>query len=817
MDTLLKDVRYGLTGLWKHPSFTIIVVAVLALAIGANTVIFSIVDGVLMRPLPYADADRLVMIWGGFQKLSIERLAAKAAEYEDYRAQTQLFEQVAAFDTQTFNVTGADQSESITGARVTPNLLATLGGKVQQGREFGADENQNGRSSVVILSHEFWQRHFGGDRDAVGQTVTLNDQKYLVIGVMPADFQFPHASLPVAEPAALWVPLVYPAETVTQRAGPYHLDVIARLKPGVTLQQAQSEMTALGQRFENQYRGYRGPNGEDGGWRIAVKPLRDEVVGNSRRPLLLLLGAVILVLLIACANVANLLLVRAAVRQKEFAIRLALGASRWRIVRQLLVESLLLAVLGGTLGLFLASWGIRLLKGLQAANLPRVDISIDSRVLVFMLLLTVLTSLVFGFVPAWRASQFDLQRTLKENRPTSIGSWRNNSWRNALLVSEVALSLVLLIAAGLLIKSFLRLQEVKPVIAVAQLLTVDINLPDSRYHESEQVAGFFQELLGRVKSLPGVRGATFGTSRPLSGVAVNDPFAIEGRPLDPRNITFAGWQIVGAEYFHTLGIPLVQGRDLTLHDMDKTAPPVAVISETMAHRYWPEENPIGKRITLGLPRRDNPWITIIGIAKDVPRRLDSLAGPDWFLSRPYAPQRNQILFVAAGGNPSDLAAQVRSVVADIDPSQTVANFRTMNEVVADTIAPRKFNMSLLALFAGIALTLASLGIYGVMAYSVAQRTHEVGVRMALGAQKSDVLRLVIKNGMTLTLIGIGLGLVIAFWLTRLMTTLLFEVTATDATTFIAVPAFFMLVALLGCYIPARRATKVDPLVALRYE
>jgi putative ABC transport system permease protein len=817
MDTLLKDVRYGLTGLWKHPGFTIIVVAVLALAIGANTVIFSIVDGVLMRPLPYSDSDRLVMIWGGFQKLSIERLAAKAAEYEDYRAQTQLFEQVAAFDTQTFNVAGADQSESITGARVTPNLLGTLGGKVQQGREFGADENQNGRSSVVILSHEFWQRRFGGDRNAVGQSVTLNDQKYLVIGVMPAGFQFPHASLPFAKPAALWVPLVYPAETVTQRAGPYHLDVIARLKPGVTLLQAQSEMTALGQRFENQYRGYRGPNGEDGGWRIAVKPLRDEVVGNSRRPLLLLLGAVILVLLIACANVANLLLVRAAVRQKEFAIRLALGASRWRIVRQLLLESLLLAVLGGTLGLFLASWGIRLLKGLQPANLPRVDISLDSRVLVFMLLLTVLTSLVFGFVPAWRASQFDLQRTLKENRPTSIGSWRNNSWRNALLVSEVALSLVLLIAAGLLIKSFLRLQEIKPVIAIAQLLTVEINLPDSRYHEPEQVAAFFQELLGRIKSLPGVRGATFGTSRPLSGVAVNDPFAIEGRALDPRNITFAGWQIVGAEYFHTLGIPIVEGRDLTLHDMDKAALPVAVISETMAHRYWPDENPIGKRITLGLPRRDNPWVTIIGIAKDVPRRLDSLAGPDWYLSRPYAPQRNQILFVAADGNPAELAAQVRSVVAEIDPSQTIANFRTMNDVVADTIAPRKFNMSLLALFAGIALTLASLGIYGVMAYSVAQRTHEVGVRMALGAQKSDVLRLVIKNGMTLTLIGIGLGLVIAFWLTRLMTTLLFEVTATDATTFIAVPAFFILVALLGCYIPARRAAKVDPLVALRYE
>ena len=816
---MLKDIRYGIKSLRQHPGFSIIVVTVLALGIGANSAVFSVVNGVLLRPLPFRDSDQLVMIWGNFLKLDIERLTAKAAEYEDYRTQSQIFEQVAAFDNQSFDLSGGDQAERITGARVTANLFSMLGAQVEQGRWIATDENQIGHDNVVVLSHGFWQRRFGGKASAVGQSLRLNDQDYTVIGVMPANFQFPHASFPFAAPADLWIPLVYPAEQVAQRQGPYYLNVLARLKSDVTLTQARAEMNALGAAFESQYRGYRGPNGEDGGWRITLRPLREEAVGNSRRALLLLFGAVALVLLIACANVANLLLVRAAARQKELAVRLALGASRWRIARQLLVESMILALVGGISGLLVALWGVDSLTALRVESLPRLqEINVDWRVLTFAALLTIFTGVLFGLVPAWQASRFDLQRTLKENRAAAIGDWRHHYWRNGLLIGEVALSLVVLTGAGLMVNSFLRLQHIKPAIATARLLTVEINLSDSHYREAAQASGFFQELVRRVGGLPGVEAASLSTARPLSGTARNDPFSVEGRPLDASNPSFAGWQMAGANYFHTLGIPLIQGRDLTLQDMDEAAPVVAVINETMAHRYWPNENPLGRRLTVGLPRADNPWVTIVGIAKDLPHRaIDSLAEPDWYLSRPLGPQRNQILFVRTAANPAQLATPVRNIVAAIDRNQPVANIKTMSDVVADTVAPRKFNMLLFALFALIAMVLAALGIYGVMAYSVAERTHEVGIRMALGAQQSDLLGLIVRNGLMLTLIGVAIGLAIAFALTRLMTTLLFGVTPTDAITFAGVSAFLILVALIACYIPARRATKVDPLVALRYE
>ncbi|HYN25546.1 MAG TPA: ABC transporter permease, partial [Pyrinomonadaceae bacterium] len=815
---MLNDIRYGVRNLVKHPGFTIIVVIVLALGIGANTAIFSVVNGVLLRPLSYRDSDQLMMIWGNFLKLNIERLTAKSAEYEDYRAQGQIFEQVAAFENLSLSLTGEEQAERITGARVTANLFSMLGAQVEQGRGFLSDENQTSHK-LVVVSHGFWRRRFSGKASAVGQTLRLDDQDYTVIGVMPEDFQFPHARFSFAEPADLWIPLVYSREQVAQRQGPYYLHVISRLKSDVTLSQARAEMNALGQRFESEHRGYRGPNGADGGWRITLSPLQEEAAGSSRRALLLLFGAVALVLLIACANVANLLLVRAAIRQKELALRLALGASRWRITRQLLVESLILAVLGGVSGLLIALWGVDSLAALQAANLPPMqEISVDWRVLVFTALLTILTALIFGLIPAWQASNFNLQRTLKENKGAAIGGWRRHYWRNGLLIGEVALSLVVLIGAGLLVNSFLRLQHIQPAIATDKLLTVEINLSDSRYRERAQISGFFQELVRRVEALPGVEAASLSTARPLSGVARNDPFSVEGRALALNNPSFAGWQMVGANYFQTLGIPLVQGRDLTFQDMEEAAPAVAVINETMAHRYWPNENPIGRRITVGLPRADNPWATIIGIAKDLPHRaIDSLPEPGWYLSRPPGPQHNQILFVRTAVNPSQLAAPVRDVIAEIDRDQPVTNIKTMSDVVADTVAPRKFNMLLFGLFAVIAMLLAALGIYGVTAYSVAERTQEIGIRMALGAQKSDVLGLVISNGVMLTLIGVAVGLALALALTHLMTTLLFGITPNDATTFALVSAFLILMALLACYIPARRATKVDPLVALRYE
>jgi predicted permease len=816
MHSLLQDLRYGVRMMLKKPGVTAIALITLALGIGANSTIFSVVNGVLLRPLAYRDSDRLVMIWGNFSKLNIERLTAKAAEYEDYRAQNQIFDQVAAFDNQSFNLTSVDQAERIVGARVTANLFSMLGAQAERGRGFTPDEADAGHNMVVV-SYGFWQRHFGGETTAVGQRLKLNDQDYTVVGVMPPGFQFPHASLPFAQPAELWIPLVYPSEQVAQRQGPYYLNVLAHLKPGVTLSQARAQMNALGQTFETQYRGYRGPNGEDGGWSITIAPLREEAVGSSRTALLILFGAVGLVLLIACANVANLMLVRAIARQREVAIRTALGASRWRIARQWLIESLLLALLGGGLGLLLALWSIELLIKLGPVGLPRMqEIKIDARVVVFTMGLAILTGMLCSLIPTLRASKLDLQSALKENR--ALGGWRWQYGRNLLVVSEIALSLMLLIGAGLLVKTFVRLQRVNPGIAADQVLTAQINLPESRYREPVQASAFYRELISRLEALPGVQAATVSTMRPLNGTALSDPFAIEGRPFDPRDLNSAGWQMVGANYFRTLGIPLLQGRDFTAHDTEEQSPIVAVINEAMARRFWPNENPIGRRITLGLPRPDNPWITIVGIAKDVPHRaIDSTPEPDWYFSRALGAQRDRYLFVRTAGDPTNLAALIRSQVPAIDREQPVTNVKSMRDVIAETVAPRKFNMLVFGLFAALAVMLAAMGIYGVTSYAVAERTQEIGIRVALGARAVDVMNLVLRGGLSLALIGVAIGLAGAFALTRLMKSLLFGVSPTDAVTFASVSVGVIAVALLACYIPARRATKVDPLVALRYE
>ena len=817
MEPLVKDIQYGFRSLVKRPSYTAIALITLALGIGANSAIFSVVNSVLLRPLAYRDSDRLVLIWGNFSKLNIERLTAKAAEYEDYRTQHQIFDQVAAFNNQSLNLTSVDQAERIVGARVTANLFSMLGAQTELGRSIATDEAEAGHNMVVVLSYGFWQRHFGGEGTAVGQRLKLNDQDYTVIGVMPAGFQFPHASLPFAQPAEVWIPLAYSSEQVAQRQGPYYLNVLAHLKLGITLSQTRTQMNTLGQMFEKEYRGYRGPNGEDGGWRITIAPLQEEAVGNSRTALLLLFGAVGLVLLIACANVANLMLVRATAQQKEVAIRAALGASRWRIARPWVIESLLLALLGSGLGLLLALWSIDLLIKLGPAGLPRVqEIKIDARVVVFTTGLAILTGVLCSLIPALRASNLDLQSALKESR--TLGGGRRQYGRNLLVVGEVALSLMLLIGAGLLVKTFVRLQRVNPGVAADQLLTAQINLPESRYREPAQASAFYRELIERLETLPGVQGASVSTMRPLNGTARNDPFAIEGRPFDSSNLTSAGWQMVDANYFRTLGIPVVQGRDLTAQDTDEKSPILAIINEAMARRFWPNENPIGRRITLGLPRPDNPWVTIVGIAKDLPHRaIDSPPEPDWYLSRALGPQRDRYLFVRTAGDPTNLAAAIRSQVSAIDREQPVTNIKAMRDVIAETIAPRKFNMLLFGLFAAISVVLAAMGIYGVISYAVAERTQEIGIRVALGARAVDVMNLVLRGGLNLALIGIAIGLAGAFALTRLMKSVLFGVTPTDAVTFASVSVGVIAVALLACYIPARRATKVDPLVALRYE
>jgi putative ABC transport system permease protein len=815
-DEMFQDLRYGARMLLRQRAFTIAAVMALALGIGANTAVFSVVNAVLLRPLPYQNSDRMAMIWGNFLTFHMEQLRARAAEYVDYRDLTRSFETVAAFSADDFNFTGGRQPDRIAGARVTANLFPMLGAKAAQGRLISPEENQTGRDNVVVLSHRFWQNRLGAEANVIGRGVRLDDRNYTVIGVMPADFEFPHPSFNFAEPVEFWVPLAFTTEQIEQRQRPNNLNVIGLLKPNVSLEQARGEMASLGQRFERERQGYRGPKNSDMGWRITVTPLREQIVGNSRRALLVLFAAVGMVLLIACANAANLLLMRATVRQKEMAIRAAIGAHRLRLIRQLLTESLLIAALGGVGGLILAFWGVKALVALGHDNLPRLqEINVDGRVLFFTLALSVLTGLIFGLAPALQASRPDLQHTLKEGVAAAT---RGRHWlRNLLVVGEVAIAMTLLVGAGLMLNSFVRLQRVNPVVNAGKLLSVEIDLPETRYPKPAQAATFFQELIRRVESLPGVERVSLSTVQPLSGASRNDPFCIEGRPLDFNNAPVAGWQYVTPNFFRALGIPIVAGRDFTDRDT-ADASGAAIINEAMARRYFPNEDPIGKRLTLGLHRPDDPWLTIVGIVKDIPHRgLESKAAPDWYLSYLGEPRRHGYLMARASGDPASLAAAIRGQISAIDKDQPVLAIKTLNEVIASTTAPRRFNTLLLAIFAAVALALAAVGIYSVISYSVTQRTQEVGIRMALGAQPGDVVRLILKQGLTLTLIGVAAGVLGAIAAARVMSGLLYGVTATDPATFAAIALLLAIVAALACYLPARRAARVEPMAALRCE
>ncbi|HJT66918.1 MAG TPA: ABC transporter permease [Pyrinomonadaceae bacterium] len=808
------DVRYALRALLKQPGFALVVVVTLALGIGGATTIFSVVNSVLLRPLPYPHADRLQVIWGNYRQLHIERLPAKAAEYEDYARETQVFDTVAAYANHSFNVSAGGEPERVTGAHVSSNLFPLLEATPIMGRTFTEAEND---SRVVVLSYGYWQRRFGGSPQIINQQISLDNESYTVVGVMPAAFQFPHPGLRGSEPADLWAPLSYSTDDVVNRRGPYFLTVIGRLAPGVTVEQARAQMDMVGQRFERELRGYRGPNGEDGGWHISVLPLQEEIVGGARRPLLVLLFAVGVLLLIAAANVVNLLLLRAARRQRELAIRAALGAGRWRLARQLVLEGMLLTCVAAGLSLLFASWGIKLLVALGPNMLPRAqELAIDVRVFGFTALIALLISVVFGLVPLSQIARLDLRESLgRTSQNISAGMGR---WSDALVIAEVSLAVLLLIGSGLLVKSLVNLQRVAPGLEAENLVSVEVDLSSSVYREERDASDFFRELVQRVESTPGVQAASFSTQQPLSGAAGNDPFAVEGRKLDPANLTTAGWQVVGPDYLHTLGIPLVKGRDLILQDIDPAAPPVAVINERMAARFWPNEDPIGKRITLGLPRPDNPWVTIVGVAKDVPHgALDAPAAPDWYLSRTPSVQRHRYLFVRSVLPAATLASAIRSHVAAIDPQQPLTSVKTMNEVVAATTAPRRFNTILLGSFAGMALLLATLGTYSVISYATALRTKEIGIRTALGAAKSAILLLVLRKGIGLAGVGAMIGFAAASGLTRLMSSLLFGVSPLDPLVFIIVGLVCLAAALLACLLPARRATEVDPLICLRYE
>jgi predicted permease len=806
---MMKDIRYSIRVLLKNPSFTVTALLTLALGIGVNTAIFSVVDSVLLRSLPMKDGDRVVSVWEHNLRAGVDRNEMAPANYFDLRNQNQVFEGVGAFGDMSMNLTGAGDPEQLDARIVTANVFPLLGVKPALGRTFSPEEDQPGLDRVVVLSDALWRRRFNADPAIVNRNITLNAESYTVIGVMPPDFFFP------VREGELWTPWAMEPGEASGR-GDHYVRTVARMKPGVTIAQANAEVERIAQRLSNEY-----PRTNEG-LGFFVSSFHQDYVGNLRTPILILFAAVALVLLIACANVANLLLAQASSRRREIAIRTALGASRLAIVRQLLVESMLLAGGGAVLGLLGAIWGVQWLSKLVPESLSQLQsVAIDARVFVFTLGVTVLTAIVFGAVPAFHASRSKPGETLSEVGRDTPGGTSGRYVRRMLVVVEVALAVVLLVGAGLLIRSFHRLRQVDPGFRTDNQLTMRMVLPFQKYAKPEQRRAFYDELLRRVNELPGVESAGINTFLPLSFSGMNFAFTIEGRsyPGD-MELPLAAYRVVSPDYFRTMGIPLQRGRFFDSRDSAE-APPVIIVNRRLAEQFWPGEDPTGKRLKIGPLDSPNPWAIVAGVVGNV--RQSGLYGEQTFeLYVPYAQERRGFvaprdLVVRTSGDAASVAGAVRQAVWAVDKDQPISDVRTMDHVLATAVSRERFQTLLLALFATLALALACVGLYGVISYAVVQRTHEIGVRMALGAQSRDVLRLVINQGMFLTLIGLVIGVAGAFAVTRVMTEMLFGVTATDPLTFAGVPIVLGVIALLACYVPARRATKVDPLVALRYE
>jgi putative ABC transport system permease protein len=815
---LLQDLRYGLRMLRKSPAFTVIALLTLALGIGANTAIFSIVNAVLLKPLPFPESDRLMFLTSAFEmQPGVTRpFSVSYPDFFDWRAQAKSFTGMASSHEDSFTLTGLDQPLHVNAATVSEDFFSVLGVQPFLGRGFTRDEEKPG-TRVVVLSHELWQSVFHGDRSIVGNTITMDKQSYTVLGVMPAGFAFPLNG----EPPRLWRTFAPEAESTdpkepasTTQRGAHYLQVVARLKPGVPIEQAREEMNLMARAMAKQY-----PDTNKKFPSVQLITELEYLVGNTRPRLILLLVFVGVVLLIASLNVANLLLVRASKRGREIAVRAALGAKQIRVIRQMLTESLVLAMGGAVLSIPIALWALKIFIKLNAENLPRLhSAQLDGTVLGFTAIIAVLTSIVFGLVPALRASKPNLTEFLKDRR--SGGGSSNQRLRSALIVVETTFGLALLVVAGLLLKSFHRLLEVDPGLNPRSVLTLTFDLPEKKYSEQQQV-DFYRQLLARAQALPGVVSAAAVTPLPLSGGNAIITFQIDGHPVPKSEEPSADIKVISSNYFHTLEIPFVSGRDFTDHD-DSKSPGVVIVNQEFARRYFPNENALGKRITPGASNHGEPQPReIVGIVGNVKsRKLDSEIVPEYYIPNSQLNFGSMTVVLRTSVDPHSLTSAMRGVVTSMDPDLPLYDIKTMEEYLAIAVATPRFHAILLESFAGLALLLTGIGLYGVIAYAVAQRTHEIGVRITLGASRADVVQMVLKSGMKLTAIGVSAGVVLSLVTAQYLSSissLLFGVKPTDIVTFVAVIAIVALVSLLACYIPAYRASRVDPMVALRYE
>jgi putative ABC transport system permease protein len=812
MHSLIQDLRYGLRMLWKSPAVTAVAIIALTLGIGANTAIFSVVHAVLLRAFPYSEGDRLAIVWEhrGRGSQPNPQNVINMGNFFDWKTQNTVFSDMAAFFDFNTNLTGDGEPEEVPAQLATTNLFSLLGVNPIKGRAFLPDDGKTGQARVVVISYDLWQRRFGGDANIIGRKVTLNNQPNEIIGVLPPEVTwFLLKGSQIHHPPEIWTPWQVTDET-RQRRGRF-ARAVARLKPGVTFEQAQNEMSLIGARLEQQYPDFNTK------WGVTVVPLRTQFTGEIRKPLLVLLGAVGFVLLIACANVANLLLARAASRKREIALRAGLGASRWRIARQLLTESVLLSVFGGGLGLLLAVWGTRALLALSPPEL--IDLrgtTVNLPVLGFTVALTLITGVVFGLVPALEASRFDLSEPLKESGKSVIGGTRAQRTRNAFVVVQVALALVLLVGAGLLMKSLNRLQSVATGFDPNNLVTVRVNLPQGKYDTEAKRLNFFQQAEEQIKAIPGVESVGAINTLPFDGPHSGTRLEIEGQPKRaPGQELSTGVCVTDANYFQTMRIPLKRGRLYTQQEAMEMRH-VVVVNETFA-RMFPGPDALGQRVTINM-KDDNQPSEIIGIVGDSKQRgLDTDIEPMAYWPHAELVYPAMTMAIRTRGDGASVTAAARNAIHQLDPNQPIGQIATMDTLMSKSVARARFNSMLLGIFSLVALIMAAVGIYGVMSYSVLQRTHEIGVRMALGAQRADVLKLILKQGVMLAVAGVVVGLAGSFGLTRIISTLLFEVAATDKATFALVASGLFVITFFASYFPAWRATRVNPLDALRYE